>query len=723
MSRTLDQIYIANPITTNASTDLMYFAQSPYTANHDAGMTYADFALQFATPLQTQKSAFNFHAASGINDAFIVNLSPAVLSYTDGLIVTMDAATLSNTTTTPTLAVNALAAKNIVTYWGNPAVGDIAAHGTYLFIYNATNDNFELINPTISTANTTFVQFNSYNTATDSGTANAYVATLVPAVTAINNSLQVNLVISNPNTTASTLTVNGLTKSICLSNNAALSGGELVAGQNAFFIYSGTYDKFILLNPANAASTSGTVASITGTANQVLANGTSGSAQTGAVTLTLPQDIATTSTPTFLGATLGASGLTNGYFFKGSNLGYLFGGANFIAGTSSSITTMQIGENNTITNLILSGQSTSGPTSAQIALYRSRATTLSGHAAVQSGDSLGHHYFLGDDGTNYKTGAVISATVIGPVSTGILPTELGFSTTNSSGGTVQGMTLSPDQILTLTNPLPVGSGGTNKSSFTTYTPIVGGTTSTGALQQMASAGTAGQLMSSAGASAVPVWTTATFANTYTASNLLYSNGANNVTGLATANSSVLVTNGSGVPSLSTTLPSGIAATNMNLTTPTLGVASATSINFGGSALGNYNATTAQTAPTITFVTPGDLSVAYTTQKLYYSRIGSIVTVSFTLQFTPTFTTASGALIISNIPVNANANTDFFGSCNHYSNITYSAGYTTLLTLIPAGANTINFIQNGSGKNSLTLQASNMPSGGVVVLQGTITYMV
>lgn len=48
MSKTLDQIYIANPITSNASTDLMYFAQSPYTAGHDAGMTYANFSAQFS---------------------------------------------------------------------------------------------------------------------------------------------------------------------------------------------------------------------------------------------------------------------------------------------------------------------------------------------------------------------------------------------------------------------------------------------------------------------------------------------------------------------------------------------------------------------------------------------------------------------------------------------------------------------------------------------------
>lgn len=50
MSKNIDQVYIANPITSNASTDLMYFGQSPYAAGDDAAMTYANFAAQFGTP-------------------------------------------------------------------------------------------------------------------------------------------------------------------------------------------------------------------------------------------------------------------------------------------------------------------------------------------------------------------------------------------------------------------------------------------------------------------------------------------------------------------------------------------------------------------------------------------------------------------------------------------------------------------------------------------------
>lgn len=50
MSKNIDQIFVANPITVNASTDLMYFGQSPYGPGNDAAMTYANFSAQFGAP-------------------------------------------------------------------------------------------------------------------------------------------------------------------------------------------------------------------------------------------------------------------------------------------------------------------------------------------------------------------------------------------------------------------------------------------------------------------------------------------------------------------------------------------------------------------------------------------------------------------------------------------------------------------------------------------------
>lgn len=102
----------------------------------------------------------------------------------------------------------------------------------------------------------------------------------------------------------------------------------------------------------------------------------------------------------------------------------------------------------------------------------------------------------------------------------------------------------------------VSYGGSGRTSATAYALLCGGTTSTGVHQSMPS-GTAGQLLTSAGSSALPAWTTATYPATTTVNQLLYSSAGNTVTGLTTANSGVLVTSGAGVPSISTTLPSGL----------------------------------------------------------------------------------------------------------------------------------------------------------------------
>jgi hypothetical protein len=59
--------------------------------------------------------------------------------------------------------------------------------------------------------------------------------------------------------------------------------------------------------------------------------------------------------------------------------------------------------------------------------------------------------------------------------------------------------------LTLTNPLTVPNGGTGDSSFTAYSVVCGGTTSTGALQNVSGVGSSGEVLTSNGAAALPTW--------------------------------------------------------------------------------------------------------------------------------------------------------------------------------------------------------------------------
>lgn len=77
----------------------------------------------------------------------------------------------------------------------------------------------------------------------------------------------------------------------------------------------------------------------------------------------------------------------------------------------------------------------------------------------------------------------------------------------------------------------VSLGGTGVGSFTAYSVIVGGTTSTGALQSVSGVGTSGQVLTSAGAGAKPIWATVSAGNisgTLTTGRVPVASGANTI---------------------------------------------------------------------------------------------------------------------------------------------------------------------------------------------------
>ncbi len=194
----------------------------------------------------------------------------------------------------------------------------------------------------------------------------------------------------------------------------------------------------------------------------------------------------------------------------------------------------------------------SGSNQPSYLFVKSRATIPGSFSALSSGDQLGSILWLGDDGTQYKSNVCgITSQVDGAVSAGIVPGKINFFTQNSAGSSILGMSLSAAQILTLTNPLPLASGGTNASLTASNGGIVYSTATT--LAVLAGTATAGQLLRS-GASAAPTWTTSTYPATNAVNTLLYASSANVMAALATANSGVLITSAGGVPSISSTLP-------------------------------------------------------------------------------------------------------------------------------------------------------------------------
>lgn len=202
-------------------------------------------------------------------------------------------------------------------------------------------------------------------------------------------------------------------------------------------------------------------------------------------------------------------------------------------------------------------------------------------------------YVLTSDSSGNATWQAVSAS--GAITTiqGNSGTATPVAGTVSITGGATGLTTDGSgSTLSLTGTLVVANGGTGQSSLTTNNLLAGGTTATGALQQVAS-GTSGQLLQSNAGSSVPSWTTATFpsaagaagtilrsngtgwvaststfADTYATNTILYSNGANTITGLAPVASAVLLTDASSALTWSSTMTNGQLIIGSTSGTPT-----------------------------------------------------------------------------------------------------------------------------------------------------------
>lgn len=222
------------------------------------------------TALDVQNNVFNKALATGVDDAFIVTLSPVVTSLTNGLLVTMLSGSLTNLTTSPTLKINALTPVPIVLWGSNVAPGDIMTNSAYLFIYNAHSNEFELLNPSVSMADTFLTQANSYNYCLDAGASNAYIGTITPFVAAdVGDGFPVYMRAVHANTAASTLTLNSVTSPIVMADGTALIANNIIANQLCYFLYNSHYSSWVLVNPYIASLS----VLLTPSGNQVISTG------------------------------------------------------------------------------------------------------------------------------------------------------------------------------------------------------------------------------------------------------------------------------------------------------------------------------------------------------------------------------------------------------------------------------------------------------------------
>ena len=231
---------------------MFYFNQTAYVLLNPSSTTGV-------TAQQVQQAAFNTGTDSGAADAYAVALSPAISSYTDGLLVSFVPAN-SSTTIHPTLNINGVGAVDIWIVNGNSsklAAGDIQAGLGAYFIY--MGGIFILLNPCKSYANMAeLVLGTDYWTSADSGVAaNTYIATINNSLFYAGQSIDPLFVVlqnlANTNNAASTLLIQGSGSApydIVTSDNAPLVGGEMIAGRSYYLYLNQFSGKYVLLNPS-----------------------------------------------------------------------------------------------------------------------------------------------------------------------------------------------------------------------------------------------------------------------------------------------------------------------------------------------------------------------------------------------------------------------------------------------------------------------------------------
>lgn len=299
-----------------------------------------------ASQTQVQQNMYNFAVSTGSADAFVVDLTPAILAMSDGMLVTLTA-NMDNTTATPTLKLNTMPAKPIVIWSGNLMPFDIQQNNTYLFVYSLANDNFTLINPSISIANTELVQANFYNYGLDSGATNAYVVTLIPSpIGSFLDSMPVFFTVfsGHTNTGAATLTVNGTTNPILTLQGSALTGGEILSNTISHVLYTSNFGgAWLLQNSAVDVETG--VQTVSGTANRITSTGGQNpvididAAYVGQSSITT---LGTVSTGTWQGSTISATYGGTGLVTPGLNTMLVGSGSGVLNAVNSQVNSVWI---------------------------------------------------------------------------------------------------------------------------------------------------------------------------------------------------------------------------------------------------------------------------------------------------------------------------------------------------------------------------------------------
>lgn len=129
-------------------------------------------------------------------------------------------------------------------------------------------------------------------------------------------------------------------------------------------------------------------------------------------------------------------------------------------------------------------------------------------------------------------------------------------------------------------------------------------------------------------------------------------------------------------------------------------------------------------PVLSFVTPGDLSVAYSTQRGRYTRMGNLVHVTVEIvTSTFTHTTAASGLVITGLPFaidNSNTSDRWVGAAGYQG---YTSATHPLWNAVVQGNDTsqLRFNKMGSGQTLTGVVPADMPTGGSVRIRASCLY--